>query len=370
MKVCPTCKCETEGDVCPVCGAVTVEQDVAADTQEVAVEHEMDAQTDVPAQDETGATPEKVAATKAVAKKAPPVWMQKVKAFFGKVGDWCKRHKLWTGVIAAALVAVIVTSSVLGGVLGNKFRLGKVMKVELGYTNAQVEKILGKPYRSQYVRDNKIDIAQMSLWIYYPGSTERIIKKLDSRTSLGLGQPNTWWEKLLYKTGLWNAEKQAQKEMQKRDKLSAKLGKKPRKEMRVDFGDGGVVESVVLDMARWYTADYTTNQALWKTVERTALSVDAIEARRVDGRVEIVTDLTKVVQSIWYTDGSFERAYYDIELTETVSDPDNIDAPSTEHTYMWSEKGLTVEGDSVRLRLRTALPTKYLEVTLPLHIVV
>ncbi len=69
-----------------------------------------------------------------------------------------------------SLVAIIIAIVTLVSVLTNKFKLSKVEKIELGFTQEQVLEILGEPYEA-----SKTDIK----WQYYDSKYNSILKDID-----------------------------------------------------------------------------------------------------------------------------------------------------------------------------------------------
>ncbi len=93
--------------------------------------------------------------------------------WFKSAGRWIKSHLKIVIPVASALVMIITVSCVLTSVLSNKFRVGKVSKIEIGYTQEQVLEILGEPYE---------DTKEEYKWEYYDGKCNGILEKLSANS--------------------------------------------------------------------------------------------------------------------------------------------------------------------------------------------
>ena len=82
---------------------------------------------------------------------------------------WLDLNKLWLSLALAALILIITLSCVISSAVSNIFRVGKVSKIELGYTQEQVLKVLGEPY-SEKQTDNK--------WVYYANAYTTVLEKI------------------------------------------------------------------------------------------------------------------------------------------------------------------------------------------------
>lgn len=89
-----------------------------------------------------------------------------------KAAGWVKRHKALTACLAVLLVAAVVLPSTLVPIMTNKFRAAKVQKVEIGFTQSQVTKVLGEPY-AETSTDEK--------WTYYSDKYLKIVRQIESR---------------------------------------------------------------------------------------------------------------------------------------------------------------------------------------------
>ncbi|MDE6505283.1 MAG: leucine-rich repeat protein [Clostridia bacterium] len=87
---------------------------------------------------------------------------------------WLDVNKLWLSIAVLALVAVIVISCVISSALSNIFRIGKVSRIELGFTQEQVRKILGEPYSDENSKDFQ--------WVYFDDTYMSVIDKLNKNS--------------------------------------------------------------------------------------------------------------------------------------------------------------------------------------------
>ena len=85
---------------------------------------------------------------------------------------WLDMHKILLAVGVLAIAAIIAAICVIVSITSNIFRIGKVEKIELGYTHEQVQKILGEPYTGSLTDTNlKLE--------YYDNTVLDVVEKLN-----------------------------------------------------------------------------------------------------------------------------------------------------------------------------------------------
>lgn len=242
----------------------------------------------------------------------------KMKRFLSKVQE--KRKSLTpegkkkiiiSSIIAAVAVVLIVATVILSVTLTNKFRVGKVSKVELGMTEAEMIKVLGKP-----------DVIDGSTYVYY----EKKAKKLIVGQDVDMEDIEDWED--------------LDKLIEEEEKAYEKLEKLVYKSIVVYFDNyTKTVEEVVFNTQTKYDEDSLLATAKKKTVksftvDRTTLPLGC----------NYYTD--KITYTAKYKDGSYRKGY--------LTDLDGFDS-SKEGTCnvtfdnKWSQNHITF--DIIKLNL-------------------
>ncbi len=191
------------------------------------------------------------------------------------------------------LIAVIIGAVLLISALSTPFRLSKVKKIEMGFTQEQVLDILGKPYE-----ESKTD----TKWQYYDDKYLDILEDLKTN--------NQAQEDALLKDDEEKLIQLATAEAALKDQLNSVKGNY----IEIRFDGEQKVTAVIFDKAYCENAEKQTK----KTVKEVTLSANEILMN---------TDISKL--NIWgrfyYEDGSYQMvtlpasAYASLDLT--VSDP-------------------------------------------------
>ncbi len=214
--------------------------------------------------------------------------------WFKNAGRWIKSHLKIVIPVASALVMIITVSCVLTSVLSNKFRVGKVSKIEIGYTQEQVLEILGEPYE-----DTKEDYK----WEYYDGKCNGILEKLSANS------------KAQEKALLADDESKLEKLMEEELKLTEQLEGVTCKYIEVNFAPNLNVEnktvytvsSVLFDTAHKYGEENADK----KQLEEVKLSKDSAYF------FENLSNL-KLSCEYYYGDGSYRRSVLPQTVTEKI----------------------------------------------------
>lgn len=210
---------------------------------------------------------------------------------------WLDLNKLWICVAALALVAVITLSSVISSVLSNIFRIGKVSKIELGYTQEQVQKILGEPFKDEESLDNK--------WVYYDDSYMGVYDKIAKN---GEAQ-----EKAL----LSDNENKLMSLLKEEEKLLKELESLEFKYVEINFvlktdeNDKKIytVSSVLFDTVHTADENKTDFKKALKSVKLSSGEVNYYVDNTLENGTVIVKDADgKSSYTAEFTDGSFYRA--------------------------------------------------------------
>ncbi len=91
------------------------------------------------------------------------------------VTEYIKDNRITVIVVSAIVAVIIVLSIVFGVILSNIFRIGRIDRISIAYSDkAKVEEILGKP-----------TVKRMSVWEYYESSVESEIIELNAAVEKG-----------------------------------------------------------------------------------------------------------------------------------------------------------------------------------------
>lgn len=183
---------------------------------------------------------------------------------------WLWAHKVAACSFAVLLITAIVVACAVPASLSNIFRAGKVSQIELGFTQEQVEKILGEPSNETGV-----------LWEYYSPEYLNKLKEIDK-----LEQEAEHIENF----------DDLEKLLEKAEKLENQLETMEYKYISVSF-ENNQVSGVRFDASRRNGATSTE-----KAVNSVKLSKDSVEIREIteaDGDIEIAV-------TIGYKDGSYQ----------------------------------------------------------------
>lgn len=183
---------------------------------------------------------------------------------------WLWAHKVAACAFAVLLITAIVVACAVPASLSNIFRAGKVSQIELGFTQEQVEKILGEPSNETGV-----------LWEYYSPEYLNKLKEIDK-----LEQEAEHIENF----------DDLEKLLEKAEKLENQLETMEYKYISVSF-ENNQVSGVRFDASRRNGATSTE-----KAVNSVKLSKDSVEIREIteaDGDIEIAV-------TIGYKDGSYQ----------------------------------------------------------------
>ncbi len=193
-----------------------------------------------------------------------------------KAKQWLSAHRTLVVVLLVVLVLGATLGTVLPITLGNIFRSGKVDKIQLGDSYAQVEKILGEPnssteYQYLYYSKNVADKLK---------EMEQIQKQAETATNFS----------------------QLSKLQSQMEKLEEELKTLEYKYIQVTFADGKVT-SVMLD-----TKANSNSQDATKETKSISLSEIPLNAK---------LEYANIYVSIYYKDGSYQR-YKLTNITRTT----------------------------------------------------
>ncbi len=199
---------------------------------------------------------------------------QGFKAFF-------KKHTKPIIAISSSLLAVVLITTLCIVYFSNIFRIAKVSKIEIGMSEAQVEKILGEPtYEDE------------GTWYYYQRKVAKKVEKAEKIINdLEFSEDESDWEE---------AEK-------KYDEIYAKIEEMTFKSISVDFDSDGKVREVFLNKKTKYEAELSSYE---KAVRKAKLGVKSLSGDMItiDGETDfkLADDLGRITYSVKYKD----RSYY------------------------------------------------------------
>lgn len=193
--------------------------------------------------------------------------LQSASSFFKKVGTWLKKHIIPVVAVALAIIAMIVTVSILT----NKFRAGKVDNLSVGDTKERVAKVLGKA-----------DVEEEFAWHWFDCDNTDLYEEA---------------QEIILQMETVEAEEQRETLIAKLEDIKAEILGNSNKNICVRFDENEMVQEVLFD--RKYDASMTGISKKAKKVESDVLIIEDVGG--ADG----------AVAKIYYQDGSYRSKYYD-----------------------------------------------------------
>lgn len=204
---------------------------------------------------------------------------------------WLDFNKYKLLIVTTVLIIAIVLLSVLPSALANIFRIGKMEKIELGFTQEQVEAILGKPYEAD---------SSDAKWVWYDENYLSVVEKLEKNSEQQ--------EKALLKgneNDLLNLIAEEEKLLEQQNSMTYRA-------IEINFSKDSetakyIVSNVLLDAAK------RNSNASEKSVKNYSIH---------SGKMEYFALSCEITYRTYFSDGSYYSAYATATLAngETTDD--------------------------------------------------